>query len=99
MRRSPQRNTSPGNYSGEIDPADATRCLDVPLGRPAYDVVGKCRSRIGLVPAEFLDVVTHELLVERDGGLALFPLRDLPETRRIGREDLVDEDQRPVDVP
>ena len=81
----------------DLDPADAPRGLDVTLRGPLDDIFGKRGPGIGLVPAQLLDVIAHELLVKRDGGLPFLPLGHLPESRGVGREDLVDERQLPVD--
>src|SRR4029450_6576629 len=46
-----------------------------------------------LVPADPLEVVAHELLVEARLSASGLVLRLWPEARRVGREDFVDQDQ------
>lgn len=57
------------------------------------DLRRQVRGRRLLVPAAGLDPVANELLVERGRAAPRLPAVDQPETGRIGREDLVDQDQ------
>ena len=62
-----------------------------------HDIVGQRRRRRLTVPARGLDPVAHDLLVEARRADADVVLLDVPEARRIGRQDLVDERDLAVD--
>mgnify|MGYP000398700044 CR=1 FL=1 len=51
----------------------------------------------GLVPVERFEIIAHELLVKADRTAADTVLIRRPETARIGREHLIDQNHLPVD--
>src|SRR5205809_853541 len=65
--------------------------LDIARARACDDVIGKLGPGRGLVPAERLAVVAHELLVERGLRPAGLVVGRRPEARGVGREGLVGE--------
>src|SRR6266849_1629776 len=56
------------------------------------------RRRRLFVPGNSLEVVAHKLLVERSLGFADLVAFNRPETRRIGRQSLVNQDDSAVTV-
>ena len=73
-------------------PGQAAERLEVLLARPCHDVVGQRRHRRLLVPADPLEVVADELLVEARLRAARRVAVARPEARRVGRQRLVDQD-------
>ncbi len=87
-----------GEVVVERDPGQPLERLDVARPRPGHDVVRQLRPRRGLVPAQRLAVVPHELLVERRLAAAGLVAVGRPEARRVRGQRLVAEDERAVRV-
>src|SRR5205823_5018778 len=90
---SPEHHVRAGEVVVELDPRQAFERLDVARARAGDDIVRKLRARIGLVPAERLAVVAHELLVERRLRATGAVPGGRPEPRRVRCERLVAEHQ------
>src|SRR6185295_3828045 len=76
----------------ELPGGQAPERLDVLFSRVKDDLVGQRRHGRLLVPADPLEVVADELFVEARLRSARRILIARPETRRVRRERLVDED-------
>ena len=76
----------------ELQAAQEPERLDVFLARLLDDVAGERGHGRLLVPADRLEVVAHELLVEARLRTTRRIVVARPEARRIGRQRLVDED-------
>ena len=97
-RLHPSTTSGRATYSSNAIPVRQLERLDVAAARARDDVVGELRAGVGLVPAERLAVVAHELLVERRLRAAGRVLVGRPEARRVGRERLVAEHEPAVVV-
>src|SRR6266498_4622174 len=94
---------SDGSCALQALASDPSVGLQVPLARLPHHVGGQRRRRRVAVPASLLlqarEVVAQRLLVEaRLAAPRLVAVRR-PEARRVGREDLVDDEQAPVGGP
>src|SRR5262245_47683952 len=79
--------------SDELPARQPAMGVEIFVARPLHHVVGERGYRRLLVPANRLEVVAHELLVEARLRAARTPLVGGPETRGVGRHHLVDENE------
>src|SRR5690242_4547555 len=77
----------------ELFPCDQPKRLDVLRARSLHDVVRERGDRRLFVPADLLEVVAHELLVEARLPASWRILIARPESRGVGRQHLVDQNQ------
>ena len=90
-RLHPSTTSGSATYASNEIAGEPLERLDVARARAGDDVVRQRRAGIGLVPAERLAVVAHELLVERRLRPAGRVLVGRPEAGRVRRERLVAE--------
>src|SRR6266850_417460 len=72
--------------------------LEITRSRCGSHLRRQRRRRRLLVPGNSLEVVAHKLFVERSLGFADLVAFNRPETRRIGRQSFVDQDDSAVTV-
>src|ERR1700751_2739297 len=76
----------------ELAAGEPPERFDVFLARALDDLVGQRGDRRLLVPADALEIIADELLVEAGLGAAGLVSVRRPETGRVGRQHLVDQD-------
>src|SRR5688572_3560509 len=82
-----------GCLSTQVFAGQPAECLDIPVAGARHDVVGQARDRGLFVPPDALEIIADELLVEARLGTAGLVLVARPESRRVGGQHFIDQNQ------